>query len=154
MTSARIPVALGAAVVAILGISASPRKAVIIGYLFPRNELIVPSEIAADKLTHINYAFADVRNGRIVEGFARDTENFQQLADLRREHPHLQILISVGGWTWSNNFSDAALTPESRRRFTDSAIEFVRRHDIDGIDIDWEYPGLPGNNNVHRPEDK
>ena len=76
----------------------TPVKPVIIAYVFPRNELIVPSEIAADKLTHINYAFADVKDGRIVEGFARDTENFKLLADLRRQHPHLRILISVGGW--------------------------------------------------------
>jgi chitinase len=133
---------------------AGPAKPVIIAYVFPRNEVIVPSEIAADKLTHINYAFADVKDGRIVEGFVHDAENLQRLADLRRQHRHLKILISVGGWTWSNNFSDAALTAESRRRFTGSAIAFVRRHDIDGVDIDWEYPGLRGNDNVHRPEDK
>jgi chitinase len=73
---------------------------------------------------------------------------------MRRQHPHLRILISVGGWTWSGNFSDAALTADSRRRFVDSAIAFVTRHDIDGVDIDWEYPGLRGNGNVHRPEDR
>jgi chitinase len=129
-------------------------KPAIIAYVFPRNELIVPSEIAADKLTHINYAFADVKEGRIVEGFGRDAENLKLLTGLRRQHPHLRILISVGGWTWSGNFSDAALTVENRHRFTQSAIEFVRRHDIDGVDIDWEYPGLRGNNNLHRPEDR
>ncbi len=134
--------------------TASPAQPVIIAYLFPRNDLIVPAEIAADKLTHINYAFADVKDGRIVEGFTRDAENFKLLAELRRQHPHLRILISVGGWTWSGNFSDAALTAESRRRFTESAIDFVRRHDLDGVDIDWEYPGLRGNDNVHRPEDR
>lgn len=132
----------------------TPPKPVIIAYVFPRNDLIVPAEIAADKLTHINYAFADVKDGRVVEGFARDAENFKLLADLRRTHPHLRILISVGGWTWSGNFSDAALTAESRRRFVESAIGFVTRHDIDGVDIDWEYPGLRGNDNVHRPEDR
>jgi len=165
--SRRSPLLVAATVVAILGAHApssrqasaqtpppGPAKPVIIAYVFPRNELIVPAEIAADKLTHINYAFADVKDGRVVEGFARDAENLKLLADLRRQHPHLQILISVGGWTWSNNFSDAALTAESRRRFTESAIEFVRRHDIDGVDIDWEYPGLRGNDNVHRPEDR
>ncbi len=154
-----------AAIAAVFGVVPSPHlrafapmpasvKPVIIAYVFPRNEVIVPSEIAADKLTHINYAFADVKDGRIVEGSAHDAENLTLLAGLRRQHPHLRILISVGGWTWSNNFSDAALTAESRRRFTDSAIAFVRRHDIDGVDIDWEYPGLRGNNNVHRPEDR
>src|SRR5689334_1133589 len=115
--------ALVVAVVAMLGDAAA--KPLIIAYVFPRNELIVPSEIAADKLTHINYAFADVKDGRVVEGFPRDAENLELLTELRRQHPQLRILISVGGWTWSNNFSDAALTAESRRRFTESAIEFV-----------------------------
>jgi chitinase len=162
MTSPRVLFVLAVTAAALPGVSAPPTsvrgflapKPAIIAYVFPRNEAIVPSEIAADKLTHINYAFADVKDGRIVEGFARDADNLKLLANLRRRHPHLRILISVGGWTWSNNFSDAALTAESRRRFTASAIEFVRRHDIDGVDIDWEYPGLRGNDNVHRPEDK
>ncbi len=157
MTSLRFLLALAVTVAAIPGLPATAggaAKPVIIAYVFPRNAVIVPSEIAADKLTHINYAFADVKDGRMVEGSARDAENLKLLANLRRQHPHLQILISVGGWTWSNNFSDAALTAETRRRFTESAIAFVRRHDIDGVDIDWEYPGLRGNNNVHRLEDK
>jgi chitinase len=165
MTAPRISVALAAIVVAISGACASRnplrgsaqttgRTPAIIAYLFPRGDVILPSEIAADKLTHINYAFANVGDGRIVAGSPRDTENLKVLADLRRQHPHLRILLSVGGWTWSGNFSDAALTVESRRRFTASAMELVRRHDIDGLDIDWEYPGLPGNNNVHRAEDR
>jgi chitinase len=61
----------------------------------------------------------------------------------------------VGGWTWSKNFSDAALTAESRARFADSGVAFIRRHGFDGIDIDWEFPvagGMQGN--VVRPEDK
>jgi GH18 family chitinase len=127
---------------------------VIIAYLFPKDAIIDPTAIAADKLTHINYAFANIADGRVVEGFAHDAENFRVLAGLRRRHPHLKILVSIGGWTWSGAFSDAALTPESRRRFVDSAVEFVRRHDLDGFDVDWEYPGLPGYGNTHRPEDK
>jgi len=127
---------------------------VIIAYLFPKDEVVDPSAISADELTHINYAFANIADGRVVEGFKNDAENFRVLAGLRRQHPHLKILVSVGGWTWSGGFSDAALTRESRRRFVASAVEFVRRHDLDGFDVDWEYPGLPGYGNTHRPEDK
>jgi chitinase len=131
----------------------APRLA-LIGYLFPQDTVIDPASVDAGKLTHINYAFANVRDGRVVEGFAHDAENFRILAGLRRAHPHLRVLVSVGGWTWSGGFSDAALTAASRRVFVASAVEFVRRHDLDGFDVDWEYPGLPGNGNVHRPEDK
>jgi chitinase len=126
----------------------------VIGYLFPQDRLLEAGQISADKLTHINYAFANIRDGQVVEGFAHDTENFKVLAGVRRSNPHLKVLVSVGGWTWSGGFSDAVLTPERRQRFVQSAVDFVRRHDLDGFDVDWEYPGLPGNGNTHRPEDK
>jgi len=126
----------------------------IIAYVFSRNKVIDPDGIAADELTHINYAFANIADGKIIEGSANDAKNFEILSDLRTRRPHLSILISVGGWTWSGGFSDMALTSESRRRFVDSAMEFVRRHNLDGVDIDWEYPGLPGIGNLYRPEDK
>jgi chitinase len=130
----------------------SPR--VVIGYVFPRHGTIDPTGIAADKLTHINYAFANVKKGRVVEGSKRDAVNLKALTSLRQRRPSLKILTSVGGWLWSGGFSDAVLTSKARDRFVGSIVEFVRRHDLDGIDIDWEYPGLPGNDNTHRPEDK
>jgi chitinase len=127
---------------------------VIIAYVFPKDQLIDPAAIAADRLTHVNYAFGNVRKGRVALGFKRDAENFRVLAGVRKAHPHLRVLVSVGGWTWSGAFSDVSLTPRSRKKFVDSAIEFVLHHDLDGVDIDWEYPGLPGYGNTHRPEDK
>jgi chitinase len=127
---------------------------VIIAYVFPKDGLIDPAEIAADQLTHINYAFANVVGGKVVEGFAKDTENFKALTGLRSKHPHLKVLVSAGGWTWSKAFSDAALTAQSRKVFVDSAVAFVQRHDLDGFDVDWEYPGMVGDGNVFRPEDK
>jgi chitinase len=127
---------------------------VVIAYVFPKDGLIDPAELAVDKLTHVNYAFANVADGKVVEGFAKDAENFKVLAGLRQKHPHLKVLVSVGGWTWSKGFSDVALTAASRKVFALSAIAFVRRHDLDGFDVDWEYPGMVGDGNVFRPEDK
>jgi chitinase len=127
---------------------------VIIGYVFPRDRVIEAAEIAADKLTHVNYAFVNIEKGEVVEGSPRDAQNLRVLTGLRLANPHFKVLASVGGWTWSGGFSDAALTPESRARFVQSAVDFVRRHDLDGFDVDWEYPGLPGFGNPHRPEDK
>ena len=122
--------------------------------MFPDGASLSPGEIDARGLTRINYAFANIKNGRVALGYPQDAANLALLASLRRQNPALQILLSVGGWSWSKNFSDAALTPASRQVFTDSAIDLVERYDLDGLDIDWEYPGQPGAGNVHRREDK
>ena len=108
----------------------------------------------ANKLTHINYSFAKIEEGLLVEGRPEDAERMAAMQQVRRYNPDIKILISVGGWSWSDYFSDAALTPESRERFARSAIEFVKRHRLDGVDLDWEYPGQKGEDNVFRPEDK
>ncbi len=127
---------------------------VVVGYVFAKDSLLTAEDVAAEKLTHINYAFANIQNGGIVEGFADDAENFKVLIGLKAKNPNLKILVSVGGWTWSGGFSDMALTPESRARFIDSAVAFLRRYKLDGLDIDWEFPGQKGMNNVNRPEDR
>ena len=33
-------------------------------------------------------------------------------------------------------------------------MAIVSKYNLDGIDIDWEYPGMMGDSNVYRPEDK
>jgi chitinase len=120
------------------------------------------ADIPAAELTHVNYAFAnlDAETGACKLGdIWSDDANFRYLGDLKQAYPHLKVLISVGGWTWSGGFSDAALTDASRRHLVESCIDrfLVGRYEgiFDGIDIDWEFPvsgGLPGN--VARPEDR
>lgn len=116
-----------------------------------------PDRIAAKKLTHINYAFANIGSDLKIElGFPEvDEDNFKSLNALRCINPNLKILISVGGWTWSDKFSDVALTEESRTAFADSCVDFIVTYGLDGVDIDWEYPVSGGlEHNKRRPEDK
>lgn len=129
-------------------------KKQIIAYIFPKDRTIAPGEMSAEKLTRINYAFANLQNGQIVEGFAHDAENFAALNALKHDNPSLTVLVSIGGWTWSGDFSDMALTEQSRKTFIDSAVKFVEKYQLDGLDIDWEYPGMSGDNHRFRPEDK
>jgi len=129
-------------------------------------------ELPGDRLTHVIYAFANVGPdgtialedpcldaGRCGSGAAPATGgNFGQLRALKDRHPHLKVLVAIGGWTRSVNFSDAALTPETRERLARSGIElFLRGWPglFDGFDIDWEYPVFGGaRENVTRPEDR
>jgi len=167
-------------VLAIFFLSVTPTRAQspssdyrIVGYytswsLYDRQYFV--TDIPADQLTHINYAFANIsQDGECAIGDSyADTEfsypgdpesadylgNFRQLNVLKQAHPHLQTLISVGGWTWSGRFSDIALTPESRAQFARSCVDFMTRYGFDGIDLDWEYPTGSGNvGNTERPED-
>jgi chitinase len=130
-----------------------PARPEVVAYVFKRDDLIQPGEIAAAKLTRINYAFALIQGGVVVNGYANDDLNLAALVGLKRENPSLTVLISVGGWLGSGNFSDMALTKQSRRRFIDSAAKFIDRHQLDGLDIDWEYPGQKGLGNRFRSED-
>jgi chitinase len=153
-----------------------PRR--IIGYFAgwtSKTKNYTPLDIPADKLTHVNYAFgliddagravlqdAEADIGHADVGASIDLGslegNFQHLRSLKERHPHVQTLISMGGWTGSGRFSDAVATEEKRRAFVASCIElFLTRWPgvFDGIDIDWEYPvccGLPENS--YRPEDR
>jgi chitinase len=133
---------------------AHAQERVIIAYVFPQDRPLTPDEVNVRKLTRINYAFANIKDGEIIEGFSHDAENFVTLHELKKVNPALKVLVSVGGWTWSGNFSDASLTRQSRTRFITSAVRFIERHQLDGLDIDWEYPNQVGNGNVYRPEDK
>ena len=130
------------------------------------------AELPGDRLTHVIYAFANVRPdgtmaledpcldaGRCGSATGATTGgNFGQLRALKERHPHLKVLVAIGGWTRSVNFSDAALTSESRQRFAQSGIElFLRGWPglFDGFDIDWEYPVFGGaRENVTRPADR
>jgi chitinase len=133
--------------------AAAPAKAVV-AYVFPQHTVLQPGQIDAQRLTRVNYAFANIANGRIVTGFEHDAENFACLDSLKKENPSFTVLISVGGWLWSTNFSDMALTAESRGVFIQSVMEFLTQYKLDGLDIDWEYPGMPGWGHPFRVEDK
>ena len=130
-------------------------KRVVIGYVPGFRGNLDEKTIDANKLTHINYAFVDVKDSMAwLTNIATDTINFRKLNYLKKDNPNLKILISIGGWSWSENFSDAVLTESSRSKFARTSAAIVEQYNLDGVDIDWEYPGMKGEDNVFRAEDK
>ena len=97
--------------------------------------------------------------------------NYNQLRKLKAKHPHLKILISLGGWTYSKYFSDVAATDAARKKFVKSCLDLYIKGNrpvynaaggpgtaagiFDGIDLDWEWPGAEGHPGNHvGPDDK
>jgi chitinase len=144
-------------IVSLLTQVAFAQKPVVITYAGGYNgNLIDTRKIDARKLTHLLYAFANEKNNKVYLVYPKtDGINLRNLVKLKRVNPDLKILLSVGGQGWSHNFSDIALTVQGRQSFAESCAGLVKRFNLDGIDIDWEFPGYPGEGgNIYRPEDK
>lgn len=107
---------------------------------------------SARMLTHVNFSFGNIEAGEVIIE-SKDSLRLSRMHRLKRHNSRLKVLLSVGGWSWSDGFSDAALTDSSRHRFARSAIRIMTQFQLDGIDIDWEYPAQAGDNNPHRPAD-
>lgn len=90
-------------------------------------------------LTHINYAFGHVADDN--KGIRIDNEpRLQMIVGLKKEKPSLKVLLSVGGWG-SSRFSEMAANDSTRTAFAADCRRVIDKFGLDGIDIDWEYPG-------------
>ncbi|MDO0911721.1 glycoside hydrolase family 18 chitinase [Streptomyces sp. DT2A-34] len=123
---------------------------------------------SASKITHINYAFGNVKDGKCVvddtyaahdKAYTADQSvsgtadtwdqplrgNFNQLRQLKAKYPHIKVLYSFGGWTYSGGFGQAAANAAAFAKSCKAVVEDPRWADVfDGIDIDWEYPNACG----------
>jgi chitinase len=73
--------------------------------------------------------------------------SLKQLNLAKRQNRNLKILLSIGGWTYTNtqkHFDTPTSTPEGRQRFARSCVDMIKNYGFDGIDLDWEYPQNPG----------
>ena len=97
-----------------------------------------------DKLSHIIFSFCHLKGARLNLDNERDTMTIKKLVSLKEKKPSLKILFSLGGWggcsTCSPVFSDNA----SRKIFASSVSELCNSFNVDGIDLDWEYPAIEG----------
>ncbi|MEM9143053.1 MAG: glycosyl hydrolase family 18 protein, partial [Bacteroidota bacterium] len=125
---------------------------VVMAYYVPEKEY-APENLPLDQLTHIIFSFTQVIDGEMKFRNKRTGEKLRRMVAQRDKHPDLKIMVACGGWG-ADGFSDMAHTAGNRYKFVQSAVDFIEHYQLDGLDIDWEYPAIPAANTGARPEDK
>jgi GH18 family chitinase len=92
------------------------------------------------KYTILNYAFVEPNADGTIKVPAVATTVLTNMVSQAHANG-VKALVSVGGWTWSNNFPAIASTDASRKKFASECQRYITTYGLDGIDIDWEYPG-------------
>lgn len=108
----------------------------VIGYVWTHG-LSRMREEDITKLDVINIAFGHIRDCETI--WENDDDVQPDLDRIRKIHPGIKIVLSVGGWG-ADGFSQAAMTEAGREKAAETAAALVEKYGLDGIDIDWEYP--------------
>ena len=118
----------------------------IIAYLFC-NRVEQLKNINFDGIDVVNYSFGLVKDGKC---YIPNEKCIDEL--LNMEGRKFKVALSIGGWG-ADGFSDAVLTEDSRKVFIDSIIKIVKEKNLDGVDLDWEYPAIGSAGIKARKED-
>jgi chitinase len=66
--------------------------------------------------------------------------NFGQFKKLKDQGKKFNLGLSVGGWSWSGNFSPSVSNENSRKAFVDEVIAIFKEYPVfNRLDLDWEY---------------
>ena len=96
------------------------------------------------KLTHIIYSFLKLQNDTLTFHNEKQQKTLQELVLLKKDFPKLKIMVSVGGWGGCAPCSELFSSAEHRNTFAKTVVALFEKYNIDGLDLDWEYPAIEG----------
>jgi chitinase len=115
---------------------------VVVGYYADWTAAKLPADkIPYSKLTHINYAFGVLDENNKIQFDTKDL--LKKVVELARPH-NTKVLLALGGWTGSKNFSPMVKSAAKRSDFIKQALDLINEYGLAGVDIDWEFPGRMG----------
>jgi chitinase len=114
----------------------------IIAYYTGNGEKI--KEYPVEKLTHIIYSFLKIKEDTLTVANEKQAQSLKQIVALKVKYPKLKIMVSIGGWGGCAPCSDLFASEKHRQTFAKTTVAFFKRYNVDGLDLDWEYPTIEG----------
>ncbi|CAG8689499.1 26807_t:CDS:2, partial [Gigaspora margarita] len=124
-------------------VSTNGNKVIVVYYSYWKRSFLAENNLPWTKITHVNFAFAivDAQFNPVLDAQTRIVLS----ALVTYAHvAKVKVLLSVGGWTGSQYFSTLASNAASRATFINATVSIINQLNLDGVDIDWEYPGRQG----------
>lgn len=112
-------------------------------------------EFNLDGVDQIIYSFLHLKGNKLAVDNEVDSLTLLNVVNQKKKYPKLKVLVSLGGWGGCKTCSDAFSTEEGRVEFAISTANIIESFKADGIDLDWEYPGISGfPGHDYKPEDR
>ncbi|KAL1434592.1 hypothetical protein MTO96_011678 [Rhipicephalus appendiculatus] len=108
-----------------------------------------PDDLDTSLCTHLILGFTEVEDSILSKGSTDGDSSYQAVANLKANNPSLKVMLSVGGGGKSRCFHDMVSDPSNTDRFVACVVETLRRNNLDGIDVDWEFPMDIRNGKAH-----
>ncbi|CAF3372084.1 unnamed protein product [Rotaria sp. Silwood1] len=115
----------------------------------PGGGSMTPEDIDPCLCTHVIYAFSEMDNNQLTPMEKHDLKDgnqpgfFERFNAWKSVNKNLKTLLAVGGWDMGmKDFAGIVKSEKTMKKFADSAVKYLRKHKFDGLDLDFEYPGV------------
>ncbi|CAF3719429.1 unnamed protein product [Adineta steineri] len=115
----------------------------------PGGGSMTPEDIDPCLCTHVIYAFSEMDNNQLTPMEKHDLKDgsqpgfFERFNAWKSVNKNLKTLLAVGGWDMGmKDFAGIVKSEKTMKKFAESTVKYLRKHKFDGLDLDFEYPGV------------
>ena len=113
-------------------------SAQVIGYL-PHYRAGAIDALPYEILTDLIFFSVEPRADGSIDSSDAKPATLRKLTTLAKPKK-VKVHLCVGGWGKSKGFSKMAADPNARLAFARNLTAFLKKHELEGADVDWEHP--------------
>ena len=100
-------------------------------------------KVPYEKLTHVLWSFITPNADGTLHGDAADDPSALDSMVTLAHAVGTKVIVSLGGGGQSDKFAPVAKDSTLRNKFIVNLVDYVKAHNLDGLDMDWEWEYNP-----------